>query len=177
VKDPIKLKALILEKLDLARVMSEYQVQFTFNPLAASEVQFRCPFHGKDNKPSARLYKETKSCYCWVCQKSWDVVTFIQQKEGFKFIPALKYLVNRYSIDTSSIPDDPEFSFPRPQEITEEGIRESFIQGRLSELRGKLPFEKFNAICAAYLMISFKRSQKEDVLPKLILLEQKVTAL
>ncbi len=43
----------------------------------AHEEQFSCPFHGKDNKPSARVYpdgpRSTSHVWCFTCQKNWDV--------------------------------------------------------------------------------------------------------
>jgi hypothetical protein len=43
------------------------------------EEQFACPFHGRDNKPSARVYPETvrgpSHVWCFVCQERWDVIS------------------------------------------------------------------------------------------------------
>jgi hypothetical protein len=40
--------------------------------------QFCCPFHGKDNKPSARVFPPAPNspshCWCFVCQERWDVI-------------------------------------------------------------------------------------------------------
>lgn len=42
-----------------------------------SEEQLSCPFHGKDNKPSARIYpasgRSDSHLWCFTCQKSWDI--------------------------------------------------------------------------------------------------------
>lgn len=42
------------------------------------EEQFSCPFHGRDRKPSARVYPETvrgpSHVWCFVCQERWDVI-------------------------------------------------------------------------------------------------------
>ena len=41
------------------------------------EEQFACPFHGRDKKPSARVYPDTvrgpSHVWCFVCQERWDV--------------------------------------------------------------------------------------------------------
>lgn len=46
-------------------------------PGSGHEEQMSCPFHGRDNKPSARVYPEgarSKShVYCYTCGKTWDV--------------------------------------------------------------------------------------------------------
>ena len=43
------------------------------------EEQFSCPFHGADNKPSARVYPESarshSHAWCFVCQERWDVIS------------------------------------------------------------------------------------------------------
>lgn len=42
------------------------------------EEQFACPFHGRDRKPSARVYPDTvrgpSHVWCFVCQERWDVI-------------------------------------------------------------------------------------------------------
>lgn len=40
------------------------------------QCQISCPFHGYDNSPSARVYPESNSLYCWACAKSWDVIDY-----------------------------------------------------------------------------------------------------
>jgi hypothetical protein len=108
VKDLTKIRDVILEHLDLTQIMLDYGVEFIYNPLHMDEVQLRCPFHGKDNKPSARLYKATNTCYCWVCQKRWNGIDFIKEKEGFSYGAALSYIIKKFNIDISAIPDMPE---------------------------------------------------------------------
>jgi len=107
-KDFVKIRDLILEHLDMTQIMIDYGVDFIYNPLHMDEVQLRCPFHGKDNKPSARLYKATNTCYCWVCQKRWNGIDFIKEKEGFSYGAAINYILKKFNIDISSIPDMPE---------------------------------------------------------------------
>lgn len=162
-KDPTKLKELILRTVDLAGVMLDYGVQFAFNPKHAIEVQFRCPFHGKDQKPSARLYRNTQSCYCWFCKKKWDVVSFVQDKEGFSFINALKFIMERYHVDTSSIPDDPEIKLDPPPKVSDDDIRLISIRRRLQELRGVIALERYRMLAYTYQMIGFYRSRDVDV--------------
>lgn len=40
------------------------------------QCQISCPFHGYDTSPSARVYPESNSMYCWTCAKSWDVIDY-----------------------------------------------------------------------------------------------------
>jgi hypothetical protein len=176
-KDPIKLKELVLEKVELLDVMKHYNVKFAYSPDHAEEVQFSCPFHGKDNKPSARFYRATQSCYCWVCRRKWDAVSFIRDKENLGFNASIKHLIDWFKIDTSSIPDDPEFITPKTEPVLEEAIVSRLIRNRLKELRGKLSFEKFNAVCSAYFLILYEMSKGIKVLDKMNLLESKLSSL
>lgn len=53
----------------------------------AKEEQFRCPFHGVDNKPSARIYPESATgpshAWCFVCQeKRWDAIGLWRKFNG-----------------------------------------------------------------------------------------------
>jgi DNA primase len=163
VKDPIKLKDLILEKLDLAEVMLSYGVEFIYNPMKADEAQFRCPFHGKDNKPSARYYRSTQSCYCWVCTKKWDVISFIRDKENLGFLATIRHIIDRYKIDTSSIQEDPELKPPDEKDISDINIDIIFTKKKIKELRGKIPFEKYRALCSAYQMILYAQYCGKDI--------------
>jgi len=154
-KDPERLKDFILDRVDLTEVMINYGVQFMFNPKAAQEVQFRCPFHGKDNKPSARLYKATRSCWCWVCHKKWDVINFIKDKEGLKYYQTLLYIINRYNLDTSEIPDEPRLDMGTVKEPNDESINMISLENRIKELRKKLPLEKYSGLVTAWMILSY----------------------
>jgi hypothetical protein len=45
--------------------------------------QINCPFHGADLGPSARVFPETNSMYCWACDRSWDVLDFWAEINGW----------------------------------------------------------------------------------------------
>lgn len=73
--------------------------------------QFSCPFHGKDNKPSARVYGETNRSpshvWCFVCQKRWDAIGLWQKFTGFegRFSSLLRDIEQVYGIE---IPESPQ---------------------------------------------------------------------
>lgn len=50
-----------------------------------------CPFH-EDRKPSFTVYPETQRFYCYGCQASGDVITFLMQTEHLNFPEALDAL-------------------------------------------------------------------------------------
>jgi len=177
-KDLKLLKDLILEVVDLTDVMVSYGVEFVYNPHAATEIQFKCPFHGKDNKPSARLYKETKSLWCWKCHKRWDVIDFIKDKESLSYVGAVLHIIGTYHVDTSSIPDTPRSLAPeKPVEVSDLNIEFMRLQNMIRDLRGKVPFEKFNAVCSAWYMIAYASHQGKDMTEALQKLDLKVNSL
>ena len=161
-KDPKRLKEFIIENIDMSSVMIDYGVDFVYDPSLSDETQYRCPFHGRDVKPSSRFYRSTKSSYCWVCKKKWDVISFIMDKENLSFIKAMNYLINRYGIDVSSIPDDPDIRIYAPSMdwITKDLIS---TKSKIMGLKGKLPLEKYSALCTAWYMISIAISKGLDV--------------
>lgn len=49
--------------------------------------QIRCPIHkgGQETSPSARIYEDTDSIYCFTCHKSWDGVALIAEARGIEY--------------------------------------------------------------------------------------------
>lgn len=75
--------------------------------------QIQCPFHGKDDKPSARVYPDSADrsshVWCYVCQKSWDAIGLqMQFSGGIKFAQALGELERAYGIETPPMPQGVE---------------------------------------------------------------------
>lgn len=169
-----KLKELLLKKIDLTRIMQDYNVDFVFNPERTNEVQFRCPFHGEDNKPSARLYRETQSAFCWVCRKRWDIISFVMEKENINFGGALRYLIKKYNIDISSIPDGPSVEPVKYNSVPVIKQIMSNVDMKINELKYKIPFEKYNILCAVYDNIAFKISKGINVMSSAEKLESKI---
>ena len=64
------------------------------------EQQFKCDLHGdgSDNAPSARVYPETASWYCFACGKSRDVISTVMEKEGLEFGQACRALEIEYDL-------------------------------------------------------------------------------
>lgn len=67
------------------------------------EEQISCPFHGRDQKPSARLYPEgadrRSHVWCFVCQESWDCIGLWRKFGSFeKFGAALRDMERSFGI-------------------------------------------------------------------------------
>lgn len=173
-RDPEKVKQLIIDKVDLTQVMLEYKVGFVFDPRGVSEVQFRCPFHGKDNKPSARLYKETKSCFCWVCRKKWDVISFIRDMEQMKYNEAVAHIISKYRVDLSSIPNEPDILKPSKTLVLDSNVSMIRFERNLRHLRGRISFETYRALCTAFFMVRFSQKKGVDIEESVKKLEYKL---
>lgn len=74
------------------------------------EEQFSCPFHGKDSKPSARVFPSTPQspshAWCYVCRERWDVITLWQKYHGTEgFHKTLSAIEKHLGIKAPTIPE------------------------------------------------------------------------
>jgi DNA primase len=65
-----------------------------------------CPFH-EERTPSFGIDPAEKVYYCFGCQASGDVFTFMQETEGVDFRGALELLADRYGIELELEREDP----------------------------------------------------------------------
>ena len=66
-----------------------------------------CPFHD-ERTPSFGIDPTQKVYYCFGCQASGDVFTFVQETEGVDFRGALELLGERYGIELAREEEDPQ---------------------------------------------------------------------
>jgi DNA primase len=65
-----------------------------------------CPFHD-ERTPSFGIDPVQKVYYCFGCQASGDVFTFVQETEGVDFKGALELLAERYGVELEREEEDP----------------------------------------------------------------------
>jgi DNA primase len=65
-----------------------------------------CPFH-EERTPSFGIDPTQKVYYCFGCQASGDVFTFVQETEGVDFKGALELLAERYGVELQLEEEDP----------------------------------------------------------------------
>ena len=84
------------------------------------EEQVSCPFHGKDTKPSARVYpaSSTKhsSVWCFVCQEQWDAIALWRKFKNVSFSQALSEIEHFYGIRSFDAPSAPSQQAERQAE-------------------------------------------------------------
>src|ERR1700739_2768936 len=65
-----------------------------------------CPFH-EERTPSFGIDPGQKVYYCFGCQASGDVFTFVQETEGVDFKEALELLAERSNVELQLEAEDP----------------------------------------------------------------------
>jgi DNA primase len=93
VRDAVDMLALVGEHTELRRA-------------GASEYVGRCPFHD-ERTPSFGVNPIEKVYYCFGCQASGDVFTFVMETEGLDFSGALQTLADRFGVELQTEQEDP----------------------------------------------------------------------
>ena len=94
VRDAVDMIALVSERTELRRA-------------GASEYVGRCPFHD-ERTPSFGVNPIEKVYYCFGCQASGDLFTFVMETEGLDFTGALQTLADRFGVELQTEQEDPE---------------------------------------------------------------------
>jgi DNA primase len=94
VRDAVDMLALVGEHTELRRA-------------GATEYVGRCPFHD-ERTPSFGVNPIEKVYYCFGCQASGDVFTFVMETEGLDFTGALETLANRFGVELQTEQEDPQ---------------------------------------------------------------------
>jgi hypothetical protein len=157
----------IKEQVPLSAVLYDYGVQFLDS---GEPEQIHCPFHHPDTNRSARFYPENQSIYCFVCDRTWDVIAFVQGKEQLTFAEACRYIKSKYHVEIH-VPDYVARLFavrkPAPEQIEDfsETVERVFIKFTETLTRGNIYsiLDTYNKCLAAKddLVQSGNFSQKE----------------
>jgi DNA primase len=91
----------VKDEVRMSTVLRAYRVDFTDS---GEPEQLHCPFHGADLNRSARLYPENDEVYCFVCDKTWDVIEFVKDMEELPFPAAVDLLARTYGVHVT-VPD------------------------------------------------------------------------
>ena len=128
-------------------------------PTFEGEVQLSCPFHGEDNKKSARYYNETDTAYCWVCKEKWDLFSYTGKAEGLSFSQTLDFLIKTYKIDIRSVPEATEEGAVRRERerkvvrYSDRKLRTEKILMAIQTIRDGIPVEKYIRMSFAFMLL------------------------
>lgn len=124
-------------------------------PLRSSidaEEQISCPFHGKDTKPSARIYptsgQSASHVYCFTCQKNWDVFglwrNFMNYGEEIKFATVLFEIERAFGIIPPEAPESVVIENRGPSEVEVEMTKLFAVcESRLLLAKDKYDVDKY----------------------------------
>lgn len=85
----------IKEQVSIYEVLRNYGLPFIGG---GQPEQIHCPFHHPDTNRSARIYPENNSVYCFVCDKTWDVIEFVKDKDEVSFGRACAIVKQRFDV-------------------------------------------------------------------------------
>ena len=94
----------VRDAVDMIAVVSDHT---ELRRAGASEYVGRCPFHD-ERTPSFGVNPIEKVYYCFGCQASGDVFTFVMETEGLDFPGALKSLADRFGVELQTEHEDPQ---------------------------------------------------------------------
>jgi DNA primase len=164
-KDFVKLKEEIKKHVTLGEMLRE-DGRVT---LEVDEEQIHCPFHGADNKKSARYYKQTDTMYCWACKKIWDVFSYTQQERGSTLREAINSLVKENHIDISSVPEQIDVLIQgitgqeKPAEINRNRIFLMQVRDCIFKLKDSIAVEKYQRLVHSYMLLKYLVSDEKYV--------------
>jgi hypothetical protein len=158
-KDFEKLKEHIKKNITLG-VLLRNEDRITYD---LDEEQIHCPFHGVDNKKSARYYKTTDTMYCWVCKKKWDIFSYVSQKSSIGIKDSFRYLVEKYRIDISSVPEQMEvfvqgITGPNKIVIDRKKVFLMQLHDYIFNMKNKVALEKYKKLVFSYMLIRYSVS-------------------
>ena len=94
----------VRDAVDMIAVVSDHT---ELRRAGVTEYVGRCPFHD-ERTPSFGVNPVEKVYYCFGCQASGDVFTFVMETEGLDFPGALQSLADRFGVELQTEQEDPE---------------------------------------------------------------------
>ena len=106
------------------------------------EQQFPCDLHGdgSDNKPSARVYPDSNSWYCFACSKPRDAITTLRDRMDLGFSEACKSLEKTYGL--SSLPWSNEEDDSQKYETISSNLRTTTFEQAHSRIHALLEAQR-----------------------------------
>lgn len=136
--------------------------------------QISCPFHGRDNKPSARVYPESSKgpsgVWCFVCQERWDAIGLWRKFGDFtgKFTALLRDIEQAHGIVPPESPREHFAEYEQPEDYALDEVKHllSICDRRLTLARKAFDLEGFMRVSVALDRLRHQVDHKTLPLPK-----------
>jgi hypothetical protein len=154
--------------------------------------QVACPFHGADNKPSARYYptdgRKPDYLRCFKCKENWRSIDLYAKYKGLRWMEALSDLERRFRL---KIPRKPEVEeYVEPAERRSDYASDAWgdvqrvlnvLEGKLVRLRNRAPLADYVRFCRVIDAVQWDLShaagkQNPDMVKALIRLREMMDA-
>lgn len=129
----------IKERLTIEEVVSTY---IKLDP-SGSNLRAKCPFH-QEKTPSFFVSPGRGSYYCFGCNASGDIFTFVEEFEGLDFKGALKLLAERAGVRLGEFNQEKESEKERLYRALEESAK--YFEENLKENQKALEYLKSRGI-------------------------------
>lgn len=155
--------AAIHERISAADVLRQNGVRLRYG--GNKPEQISCPFHGKDNRPSARFHpgegRSPSGIWCFVCNKRWDAIGLWREFAGFEgsFGGLLRTIERAYGIDP---PDAPALQADEPEEDVELAQLFEACERRLRNGKRAFTLDSF-AVVSSVLERLYFRTEKGTI--------------
>lgn len=123
------------EKVQIEDLLDYYNIK------KYGQHNYKCPFHN-DKHPSASV--KNGYFHCFTCNKSWNVVRFVQEYEHISCYKALQFLDNKFNLNLFREKTDKEKEEiairerKRQKELEAKKIKEKFINDILIKINNKI---------------------------------------
>jgi hypothetical protein len=121
--------------------------------------QLKCPFHGEDAHPSARIYSDTNKFWCFKCQIVLDQIGLITKVKEISFLDAIRAIEQHLGLPALQ-PEVLESSFILPSDSTSGGV-EPMVRLRLDQSRNFLSLSQYIVVWQYFDELLILNSKQE----------------
>lgn len=140
----------IKKHVSLLRVLKDHNL-LPHSEMFVDEFQMSCPFHGKDERPSARIYDEGKTFHCFGCQRHFDVIDFYAEVSGIDSYPfgekkknVYRAIEQRYNVPKLAETVRAEIEFAKEKKVASIEDRARIVEKKILEKKKVLGLDKFS---------------------------------
>jgi hypothetical protein len=155
----------------------EKGIQEVSDPSAPTQIA--CPFHGADNRPSARYYPRSGNRHdyvrCFKCRENWDAIGLYAKFRGIRFMDALSELEKRFRIRIPRRPEGPEIVEPadRGSSYVSDQWSDvprvlSILETKLSRIKGKCGMSDYVKFCRLIDAVTWDYDHSQKKSPEMI---------